>query len=454
MTPSIQMVPVDLIDPHPHNPRRDLGDLTELAASIKAQGIQQNLVLVRSVTNRYMTRAEQAAFYGHELTVLSAAFTVVIGHRRLAAAKLAGLTEVPAIIQPETMITPSAQIELMLLENVQRQDLSPVEEAEGYQELLDLGVKVRAIAKATGRAEKTVTARLRLMSLPDDARQKVHRHEATLEDAGKLQALEDRPDLYAKAAAKLGTENFAWTLRQALDARKRDMERAPLLARLAELGVQPITDDERKRQHDALFGVTTVAELDAAVLPDDLTEVRYIIHEYDERVFLRRLTVRDETAEAARKAERESVNAEHERIQAEAAAMFALRDEWVRAYCARKRIAAKDQLAIVAAVAPIVLAGGIKPSSYEADEWLRPGSKTDYPDLRIRVARVAEALPGAEPAALLLAALHVAAGEPWANAWDRVESVALYRLLEQLGYPVSDAERARITPPTTDAEEA
>ena len=445
MTPSIQMVPVDLIDPHPHNPRRDLGNLTELAASIREQGIQQNLLLVPSVAGRFLTAEEEERYGLTKAGGLSKAYTAVIGHRRLAAAKRAGLTEVPAIVNPR--LSEAEQVYLMLLENVQRMDLSPVEEAEGYQELLDLGVKVRAIAKATGRAEKTVTARLRLMSLPDDARQKVHLHEATLEDAGKLQALEDRPDLYAKVAARLGTENFTWSLRQALDARKRDMERAPLLARLAELGVRPITEDERKRPYDALFGVQTVAELDAAVLPDDLTEVRYTTPEYDERVFLRRLTVRDETAEAAARAQRESVNAEHERIQAEAAALFALRDEWVRAYCARKRIAAKDQLAIVAAVAPVVLAGGIKPSSFEADEWLRPGTKTDYPDLRVRVARVAEVLPGAEPAALLLAALHIAAGEPWTNAWDRVEPTTLYRLLEQLGYPVSDAERARVTPP-------
>jgi len=91
--PEIRLIPVDLIDPHPHNPRRDLGDLTELAASIKAHGIRQNLLLTP---------------WGEE-----GRYRAVIGHRRLSAARLAGLTEVPAAV--DDSLSAEGQLELMLL---------------------------------------------------------------------------------------------------------------------------------------------------------------------------------------------------------------------------------------------------------------------------------------------------------------------------------------------------
>lgn len=114
MSTQIEFVPVDLIDPHPHNPRRDLGDLTELAESIKSQGIRQNLLLVPQHDQRDVSHTGR--------------YTAVIGHRRLAAAQLAQLEDVPCVIDEQ--LTEAQQIELMLLENIQRNDLSPMEEAE------------------------------------------------------------------------------------------------------------------------------------------------------------------------------------------------------------------------------------------------------------------------------------------------------------------------------------
>lgn len=200
--PEIRMIPVDLIDPHPHNPRRDLGDLTELADSIMAHGIRQNLLLVPMHPDwpcedpDYLSDGDDGREYCAACDTndrpSNIRYRAVIGHRRLSAARLAGLSEVPAVV--DYMLTEAQQLELMLLENIQRADLSPVEEAEGYQQLLDLGVKVRAIAKATGRAEKTVTGRLRLLALPDKVREQVHTGQATLEDAAQLQRFVDGTD--------------------------------------------------------------------------------------------------------------------------------------------------------------------------------------------------------------------------------------------------------------------
>ena len=90
---------IELLTPHPDNPRKDLGDLTELAASIKENGVLQNLTVVP-----------------HE-----DGYRVIIGHRRLEAAKLAGLTEVPCVIVD---MSPKEQVQTMLLENMQRADLT------------------------------------------------------------------------------------------------------------------------------------------------------------------------------------------------------------------------------------------------------------------------------------------------------------------------------------------
>lgn len=91
-------LPVDRLHPHPDNPRKDLGDLSELADSIKANGIFQNLTVVVD-----------------DLTSTISDFTVIIGHRRLAAAKMAGLTEVPCVIAE---MDQREQVQTMLLENM------------------------------------------------------------------------------------------------------------------------------------------------------------------------------------------------------------------------------------------------------------------------------------------------------------------------------------------------
>ncbi|HEY5514910.1 MAG TPA: ParB/RepB/Spo0J family partition protein, partial [Pengzhenrongella sp.] len=170
-TAVVVQVPVDLLDDHPLNPRRDVGDITELADSIRVHGIRQNLLITPNpdAPDRYW---------------------LVIGHRRAVAARLCGHDTVPAVI--DNALTIAAALELMLLENLQRTDLTPVEEADGYQVLLDLGLDVTAIAKRTGRSRSTVESRLALWGLPEEARELVHTYQATLGDAMRLADLTAR----------------------------------------------------------------------------------------------------------------------------------------------------------------------------------------------------------------------------------------------------------------------
>ena len=120
----VVLIQTDELHPHPDNPRKDLGDLTELADSIKANGVLQNLTVVpRIVTGNLLGNTWQDGY------------AVVIGHRRLAAAKLAGLKELPCIVSDMGL---RDQVRTMLMENIQRADLTSDEEAalqDGTHEL-------------------------------------------------------------------------------------------------------------------------------------------------------------------------------------------------------------------------------------------------------------------------------------------------------------------------------
>lgn len=156
--------------------RRDVGDVDELADSIRAQGIRQNLLVVPAPEGR---------------------FTLVIGHRRLAAAKLAGLERVPAVVAE---LDEREQRELMLVENSQRTDLTVVEEADGYQGLLDLGSSVEEAARKTGRSVSLVRRRLKVAAIDDDVRSHVGAAQLSIEDWETIADYEAWPDLQERLA--------------------------------------------------------------------------------------------------------------------------------------------------------------------------------------------------------------------------------------------------------------
>lgn len=177
-------IPVGMIYQHPDNPRKELGDLTELTDSIRESGIFQNMTVVpghRMTEEEYRQYAQvYEAEPSEELRVvlnsrwMETGYTVVIGHRRLAAAKLAGLEEVPCAIREMEY---KDQLRTMMLENMQREDLTAYEQAQGFQMMINLGDTVEGISKATGFSKATVTRRLEIAKLDKD----------------KLKAVQDRP---------------------------------------------------------------------------------------------------------------------------------------------------------------------------------------------------------------------------------------------------------------------
>ena len=197
----IKNIPIDLLKPHPKNPRQELRGLAELEASIREKGVLQNLTVVRNKG---------------ALGEWSGTFTVVIGHRRLAAAKEAGLIELPCAIVD---MTEEEQITTMMSENVQRNDLLPYEQAHGYQTMLDLGISVKDMAAKTGVSERTVYRRLKLTEFDQEKLTAASNKAITFDELDKLAQIKDEKRRNDVLAA-FGTNNYNWEFEMAMKHQK------------------------------------------------------------------------------------------------------------------------------------------------------------------------------------------------------------------------------------------
>ncbi|MGI5173113.1 ParB/RepB/Spo0J family partition protein [Treponema sp. OMZ 840] len=139
-------IPVDLLQPNPHQPRREFDEeaLKDLAASVKEHGIIQPILV---------EQAEGGFYY------------IIAGERRTRAARMAGLKEVPVRIQK---FSDTKKLEVALIENIQREDLNPLEEAKAYYKLMELGnLNQEETARRVGKNRSTVANALRLLKLPE-----------------------------------------------------------------------------------------------------------------------------------------------------------------------------------------------------------------------------------------------------------------------------------------------
>lgn len=186
-TGSDTVVPIEQITPNPRQPRVEFDEaaLSELVASIRAQGVIQPL-LVRRVSDN-----------GYEL---------IAGERRLRAAERAGLTHVPIFVRD---VSDAESLELALVENVQRNDLSPLEEAAAYQRLLDeFGHTQEEIAERVGKSRPAVANTLRLLRLPDAIKHDLSRGRLSAGHARVLLSIHDS-DAQLRAAKQIVTRQLS-----------------------------------------------------------------------------------------------------------------------------------------------------------------------------------------------------------------------------------------------------
>lgn len=165
----LKVLPVDLIQRGKYQPRRDIEpeSLQELADSIKTQGVMQPIV-VRSISDRK--------------------YEIIAGERRWRASQLAGLAEIPTLVRE---VSDEAAIAMALIENIQREDLNPIEEAAALQRLQqEFELTQQEVAHAVGKSRSTVTNLLRLMTLQEDVRRLLEHGDLEMGHARALLGLE------------------------------------------------------------------------------------------------------------------------------------------------------------------------------------------------------------------------------------------------------------------------
>lgn len=433
-------LPVSQLSPHPDNPRKSIGDVTELADSIKATGILQNLTVVPNINGPE---------YG---------YTVIIGHRRLAAAKQAGLEEVPCVIAD---MDHREQVQTMLLENMQRSDLTVYEQAQGFQMMLDLGDSVEQIAEKSGFSQTTVRRRVKLLDLNPEKFKESEKRGATLQDYVELEKIED-PELKNEVLGTIGTANFRDALKKAIANEKLRHRMAQWEADLKGFALKIEKRDyvgECLTRMDYVRAYASWLRKDEAVeCPEDAGEVEYFYLVKSDQIDLyREHREQGETEEERQRKEKDQVR---RRVKAELKEItdrhYSMRVEFVSDFSAIKK-----HLIEICKYAASVIAGDGEYGRKEIDaelagELLDLGidHNTDYPAFTAMVEECAEESP--EYVLLVCAYASVEAegngywGERWSADKREYEIVhkpndeldRLYAFLIALGYEMSDEEKA------------
>ncbi|MCM0080644.1 ParB/RepB/Spo0J family partition protein [Geomonas sp. Red32] len=203
--------PIEDIRPNKEQPRKTFVNekLEELAASIREKGIIQPLVVLKKA--------------GH--------YEIIAGERRWRAAQKAGLREVPVVIQD---VSEETALEMALIENIQREDLNAVEEAEAYHSLLErFSLSQEELAKRVGKERSTIANSLRLLRLPNDIKRDVAEDRLTMGHARALLTLED-PDEQRAARDEIVKGHLSVRETEALVKKKKGPAAPPKTKKQAE----------------------------------------------------------------------------------------------------------------------------------------------------------------------------------------------------------------------------
>jgi ParB family transcriptional regulator, chromosome partitioning protein len=187
--PELRELDLDLLEPNPFQPRQVFEDskLEELSQSIRIHGFVQPLIVRKQGTH----------------------FQIVAGERRWRAAQRLGLLRVPVLIRE---ISNEKMLEVSLIENIQRENLNPIEEARAYSRLAhEFGLTQEEVAKRTGKERSTVANFLRLLKLPQEIQQMLQEGSLSMGHARALLGLESHSE-QARMAEK--TRTLAWSVRQ------------------------------------------------------------------------------------------------------------------------------------------------------------------------------------------------------------------------------------------------
>lgn len=216
----IQEIAIEKLKIHPQNVRKTYTGIEELADSIKAKGILQNLTVVKAPDD-------------------PESYWVVIGNRRLTAARAAGIKTLPCAV---VEMSEKDQISTMLLENMQRNDLSVCEQAQGFQLMLDLGETESSISEKTGFSRTTVRHRLNIAKLDQEIladREENGEFQLSLTDLYELEKVKDIEERNKILAHASNSRDLKWSVERAIREEKENQAAGEITEKLEELGVKP-----------------------------------------------------------------------------------------------------------------------------------------------------------------------------------------------------------------------
>lgn len=216
----IQEISIDKLKIHPKNVRKTYAGIDELADSIRVQGVLQNLTVVPEPGN-------------------TGNYWVVIGNRRLTAARAAGIKTLPCTV---TEMSEKDQISTMLLENMQRSDLSAIEQAQGFQLMLDLGETEESISEKTGFSRTTVRHRVNLAKLDQEILGNAEEDESfqlNLTDLYELEKIKDVETRNKILASSTNSSQIKWKVKSAVEEAEANEMAEKIMEKLRKQGIKP-----------------------------------------------------------------------------------------------------------------------------------------------------------------------------------------------------------------------
>lgn len=226
-------IPAEKIHPHPDNPRKNLGDLSELSESIKKNGIMQNLTVI---PGHWLTDERRTLLNNRWV---DEDYTLIIGHRRFASGKLAGIKEYPCMVANDIEL--KEQVGTMLAENMQRNDLTIYEQAQGFQMMLDLGDTKEKIAEKTGFSQTTIQHRLNIAKLDQEklkAKEEDESFQLSIKDLYELEKIKDIKARNEILENSRNSAELATRARNAAAEAKREETAEKIIKQLQKLGVE------------------------------------------------------------------------------------------------------------------------------------------------------------------------------------------------------------------------
>lgn len=418
-------IPLEELHPHPDNPRKELGDLTELAESIKAKGVMQNLTVV--------PRAEGG-------------YTVIIGHRRSEAARIAGLDKVPCVI---VEMSEREQVATMLLENMQRVDLTAFEQAQGFQMMMDLGDSVEGIAEKTGLSKRTVRGRLKMAELDADTFRKVSAgRQILISDLEKLSEIEDM-DKRNKVLADIGTANFNNSLKSALSEQKAARALKEMREAFTAAGFEEVKSQDYSK-YNYVFALTGTENLEADIARAKENGVSVYFHSYGCCFYMMRKkdNVAGKKTEAQLKREQEERERKerYDALKALFERAYELRREFISNYSLKQAAINLGKIASFLVVNGMNgdLYDGLEGSEFETLLFGREREISSFEEM-------CDFIDSSDAAKAMLVAVWLISDDKSEDCFDYYGSFEenprlnmAYEFLESIGYEMSDEERELI----------